>query len=549
MYCDLFKSRELGHQSSRIGTQIDFWFVLFLLVAALFLFGIDLGSLPLRDWDEGIVAQVARNISRSPFDSLSWLYPTLAGEPYLNKPPLIHILIALLYKTVGIHEWTTRLPSAILTALSVPLLYGVGVEIFPKRTPAIFSALIYLTLLPVVRHGRLAMLDGPILCFLLFVFWCNLRSRRNLRYALGTGIGIGLICLTKTILGFLVAGIALLFLFWDTPRLLRSRYLWIGLILGLCPFFFWGITQYRYYGDRFIDTGVMQQAVKRIWQPVEQRGGPVWFYLLELLKYAWPWLLFIVPGYRLVWEHRNASWGKLILVWSGCYFLVVSAMQTKLPWYILPLYPALALVGGVQLTEIWHHFGKSPYLIGRSRLATTLIFGFCFLGGLSCWITFIYLGFLDPFSDWTLPLIFASVAITLTVAAILIAQTDRQFLLILFWGCYVSLLLFCTSDYWVWELQEAYPVKPVAAMIQTYVERDRPIYTSYPYVRPSLDFYSDRHIIPATSKQLQQYWNQTAQPYLLLDRSSLQQLQLPQLNRLESVAEWTLVTRQLPTSP
>uniref|UniRef100_A0ACD5GWP6 ArnT family glycosyltransferase n=1 Tax=Desertifilum tharense IPPAS B-1220 TaxID=1781255 RepID=A0ACD5GWP6_9CYAN len=130
------------------------------MVAALFLFGIDLGSLPLRDWDEGIVAQVARNISRSPFDSLSWLYPTLAGEPYLNKPPLIHILIALLYKTVGINEWTTRLPSAILTALSVPLLYGVGVEIFPKRTPAIFSALIYLTLLPVVRHGRLAMLDG-----------------------------------------------------------------------------------------------------------------------------------------------------------------------------------------------------------------------------------------------------------------------------------------------------------------------------------------------------------------------------------------------------
>ena len=58
------------------------WLVV-LLLAALLLFTINLGDLPLRDWDEGIVAQVAREIWRLS-DSWRWLYPTLDGEPYLK---------------------------------------------------------------------------------------------------------------------------------------------------------------------------------------------------------------------------------------------------------------------------------------------------------------------------------------------------------------------------------------------------------------------------------------------------------------------------------
>jgi len=65
-----------------------------LLVISLILWLIFLGNSPLRDWDEGTVAQVAREIWRAPLGSMHWLYPTLGGEPYHNKPPLIHLLIA-----------------------------------------------------------------------------------------------------------------------------------------------------------------------------------------------------------------------------------------------------------------------------------------------------------------------------------------------------------------------------------------------------------------------------------------------------------------------
>ncbi|MHC5718890.1 MAG: ArnT family glycosyltransferase, partial [Nostoc sp.] len=83
-----------------------------LLIISLFLWLIFLGNSPLRDWDEGTVAQVARGIWRAPLGSMHWLYPTLGGEPYHNKPPLMHLLIAWTYSLGGVNEWTTRLPGA-----------------------------------------------------------------------------------------------------------------------------------------------------------------------------------------------------------------------------------------------------------------------------------------------------------------------------------------------------------------------------------------------------------------------------------------------------
>jgi 4-amino-4-deoxy-L-arabinose transferase-like glycosyltransferase len=150
---------KLAFTSNR--SLIEAKWLLGLFVAALILWGVSLGNLPLRDWDEGYYAIVAREIYRTG----NWLYPTLQGEPYLLKPPLMDWLIALSYKLWGVREFTTRLPGAFFSACGVPLLYLVGREVFLQRLPAVFAACVYLTLLPVVRHGRLAMLDGMVVSF------------------------------------------------------------------------------------------------------------------------------------------------------------------------------------------------------------------------------------------------------------------------------------------------------------------------------------------------------------------------------------------------
>ena len=328
------KALKIGRVSVERWT--DALWVLGLSIAALVLFLVGLGDVPLRDWDEGIVAQVAREIWRSQTgqssDSLTWLYPTIGGAPYLNKPTLVHWLIAQCYAIGGVNEWMTRLPGALLSALSVPLLYGIGREIFSRRTPAIFAALIYLTLLPVVRHGRLAMLDGALVCFFLVMVYCLLRSRRDLRWGLGIGIGFGLACLTKGIVGILLGAIALTFLLWDTPRLLSSGYLWAGMVLGSAPVAAWYWAQWQRYGSLFIGANLINQSFSRVWNPVEGNQGAIWYYLVELLKYTLPWLVFFPQAFKLAWENRNWSWAKLVLVWSGIYLVVISIMSTKLPW-------------------------------------------------------------------------------------------------------------------------------------------------------------------------------------------------------------------------
>lgn len=536
MYRPNFASGSSKKWTRRANNSVEWFWIVGLLLAAVLLYSISLGELPLRDWDEGTVAQVAREIWRSPAGSRSWLYPTLGGEPYLNKPPLMHWLIAFAYEVGGVNEWTSRLPGAMLTAVSVPLLYSIGREIFPQRLPAIFASVTYLTMLPLLRHGRLAMLDGAVVCFFLFMMWCLLRSRRNLHYCLGVGIGFGLICLTKGILGVLLSAIGLLFLLWDTPRLLSSWYLWAGILIGSAPVALWYTAQWVHYGHTFTDTGIVNQSLSRIWTSVEEHGGPTWYYVLEILKYTWPWLLFLPQGLRKTWENRNLSWAKLVIVWSGVYLLAISVMETKLPWYVLPIYPAVALAVGVQLAEVWN--------LPRPASYPRPLVAFLALLAVGAIVGILYFSPWSPASDWDVQLISVAVAETMTLAAVLAARGNRLFLLILFWGMYVSLLLLMTSRHWVWELAEAYPVKPVAAMIQSGTPTNQKVYTSYPYGRPSLNFYSDRQIIPAATSELQDHWQQHPQPYLLLDQSKLGNLTLESVKRIGTAEGWTLITKE-----
>ncbi|MBD2593540.1 glycosyltransferase family 39 protein [Nostoc spongiaeforme FACHB-130] len=527
--------REKQHRA--LEKWIDRVWILVLLLAAVLLFSINLGSLPLRDWDEGTIAQISREIWNAPAGSLRWLYPTLGGEPYYNKPPLAHWLIAGTYAVVGVNEWTTRLPGAILTALSVPLLYCIGREIFRQRWAAVYSALIYLTMLPVVRYGRLAMSDGVLVCFLLVMMLCVLRSRRDLRYCLGVGISFGLICLTQGFFGIFLGAIAMIFLFWDTPRLLTSYYFWTGILIGILPAVGWYVAQIRHYGYAVVEAGLQNQSRSQVDTFLINSYQVPWYYVIELLKWTWPWLLFLPQTGRYVWENRNLSWAKLIQVWCGFYLVSISLLDTKLPWYILPIYPALALAFGALLAET----ENLPLLSSYPR---SWVVGLSVLAVLASASSMYFSWGIPPKTD--LQLMFAAVAITMILAAILAERGDGQFLRILFWGSYIALFLLVKSNYWAWELSEAYPVKPVAMMISRVNPAVKKIYTSFPYHRSSLDFYSDRTIIPAKADELQYYWQYSSKPYFLLNGAALNNLQLKSMKIIDQAEGWKLVTKEAP---
>jgi 4-amino-4-deoxy-L-arabinose transferase-like glycosyltransferase len=500
-----------------------------------------LGNLPLRDWDEGLVAQVAREIFQASPDSQTWIYPTLWGQPYFNKPPLVHGLVAIAYRLGGINEWMARLPGALFTAASVPLLYGIGRELFLQRLPAILSASVYLVMLPVVRHGRLAMLDGAVLCFFLLLLWSLLRSRRNPYWSLGIGLGFAGLCLSKGIIALVLGAIALIFILWDAPRLLTSKYLWIGLLLGIVPAMVWYAYQQAEYGAEFWSVHLLSQSLNRVTETVEDNSGPPWYYLLELLKYGFPWLVFVPMGLKRAWGDRNRSWAKLTIVWLGVYLGVISVMSTKLPWYVLPMYPAIALVVGRELYHLWETlFGESFKLAPSPRYRWSLVGCFVFLA-LVGWGGSFYFGRIEEES--ALALILAALGLTMTVTSILIWKRDRQFIPTLIWGFYITLLLFVSSSHWIWELGEDYPVKPVAAMIQEHVPPGETVFTSHPLNRPSLNFYSEHRVLPKSNRQLRQQWQRNDSAYFLLDKLKLKQLGLKLSKKLDETKEWTLITK------
>lgn len=518
------------------------WIVLGLCAAGLSVFTVGLGEGALRDWDEGTYAQVAREISRSPWPQ-GWLHPSLGGAPFLDKPPLLLWLIALAYRLGGVSEWTTRLPGALLTACSIPLLYGIGRELFISRVPAILSAGVYLTLFPVVRHGRLAMLDGTAISLFLLQVLCLLRSRRDPRWALGIGLAVGLIWLTKGILALLLGGLALIFLTLDSPRLLRSQWLWVGVLLGNLPVVLWYGVQWQVSGSAVWSYALVEQQFKRIWTPVEGHSGAPWWYVGGMLQSAWPWLAFWPFGLRQAWEHRRESWARLILVWTIGYGLAISVMPTKLPWYVLPLYPSIALAVGVALDEAWQRSGGSGNQVSASESfprSWGIVLG---LVAIAAWGHWVYYAYIGPEQTRELRWSLLAAALTLSVAAVLLRRRRRQFIWVLGGGWYVFLVLYMISPPWALDVGDAYPVKPVATLVREHTVPEQVIYTSFAYSRPSLDFYADRRVVPKSLAELRLLWQHTTAPHLLLDEQALASFNPPEYKVLGEAGGWYLLTR------
>jgi len=302
----------------------------------------------------------------------------------------------------------------------------------------------------------------------------------------------------------------------------------------------WQTCQWLHYGKNFVNTAIVDQSLERIYLPVEGNTGPVWYYCLELLKYPHPWLFLALFGFALAWQHRNWGWGKLILTWSVVYLIVVSAMITKLPWYIMPIYPALALAAGVALAEVKSLPNYYPY--PRSWIVFFSIFSLLIAAGIvyfSVWGN----------TNYELLIILGFVCLTMGITAIMMGKRDGQFMIVLFWGMYVGLLLFFSSNYWLWELNEAFPVKPVASLIKSHVPLPQKVYTSFDYERPSLNFYSERKVIPLSQvigeggdrqwKNVKQFWQDQNNHYLLVNKAMNQDI-LTQLNLKDSNCKYKL---------
>ena len=457
------------------------WRALLLLWAAALLmdlWGIQQG--PLRDWDEGLVARVALELSQKPWPD--WLLPTLWDQPYLNKPPGAHWLIAALiriWRTFSGAElralpptWLLRIGPALGTSLLCPLLALVQWQLRPgRRSDAIWTGVIALTLLPLARHAHLAMLDGLQLSAMA-ALWLGLLlaepgSGRQVACGLLTGLAGSALLLLKApvALPTLLAAIALR---WADGEL-RSRQ-WslvlLGVGLGLVPGLAWHGWHLACRGDAAL---VMwgRQGLARVSSSLENhQGGPV-PPLIQVLSGGWPWLPLWPQAITMAWQNRRDRWGRWCLGLTALVSLMVLPLQTQLPWYSLLLWPPFCLCCGPALTALLHRRLKPRQALGMALLWIGL--GVLMLG---TWLLTLLVpggavvAALRPIAWMAAP---AGAGLCMAGWILTRRECDARLrgrsvaVMCVCWS--LSLLLLFNSSFWNWELNERPSIVPLLPLV------------------------------------------------------------------------------------
>ena len=479
---------------------------LWLLAILLALAG--LGHLPLRDWDESLVARVALEASEKPWPDL--LLPTSWGKPYLNKPPGLHLLIAgaIQLWRAGTDrapdplppEWLLRLVPALLSSTVVPLVGMVQARLRPSQSAvAVASSAMALTLLPLARHGRLVMLDGCQLAAILLIWWAvltpNHRPRSLLVHGGLMGVGASALLLLKAPLALPVLLATMLLRALDR-ELKRAHWLWLlgGLVLGLLPGLGWHGFHAALRGSDALDMW-LGQGFARVTQVIEGNRGGIWMPITEILEGGWPWLALWPAAMALAWRERRTRAGRWCLGTTALSALLVLPLRTQLPWYSHLLWPPLLLCCGPVLAWLVNPQATEPP--PWSALMRRVPVFWAFLGALLCALALLAPVVGLPDGPALAPVAGAGGLGLLVGGTLLLARPLRRRqtgVILLVAGLWGALLLLMQSPLWLWELQEHWPVGPVAEAVRQHPSASVHLWKLEE--RPSLNWYVGRRVQP-----------------------------------------------------
>lgn len=324
-----------------------------LLLGSLVVLFVRLGAGPFSNWDEAVYAQIAHEmIIRGDFITPTWQYvPFFQNLP--SAPPLYIWEMAVPFALFGESEFWARVPSAIAGASLVAITYLLARQAW-DRPRSVVSASILLASGAFLWYARYATLDITLtaLFFLGVLGLTRVTVDKRWWYLVGVSFGLGF--MAKHVGIVVLAGLALLALVRDSEfrRAMRSREFAIAVSLGLAVASPWYVVMYAIHGDRFLQASVGVNIVARISQPLNGNSGGPFFYAAELFRRFFPWSVFVVPALFAV--PRSGPGGNIkrvmLAVLVGV-FVIYTAIPSKLAWYIVPLYPAAAILVGGFLTD------------------------------------------------------------------------------------------------------------------------------------------------------------------------------------------------------
>lgn len=312
-----------------------------------------LGAGPLADWDEAYYAEIAREI----LETGDWIVLRWNGQRFYDQPPLSMWLTAAAFRLAGISEFTARLPSA-LAGVGVVVVSAMVGNAVGGRPAGIAAAAVLLTSAHFVAQARQGTIDVLLAFWTMLAVWGYLRVREgdDRRGWLLAGAASGVGVLSKSVAALAAPG-AIVVAAALEGRLRpawRSRALWAGVGLAVLVLLPWHLAMSVTGGEEFLRQYVYRQIFLRTVQVVHEHVGPRSFYLDLLHRVYVPWV--VLAPFAVVLAAREALGGRAaalpLLCLAAILFGAYTLIRTKLPWYIVPLYPPLAVLIGRLLASV-----------------------------------------------------------------------------------------------------------------------------------------------------------------------------------------------------
>lgn len=301
--------------------------------------------------DEGRYAQIPREmLARG-----EYVVPTLQGQPYLDKPPLLYWLVMGSYSVFGVSEAAARLVPALAVHATILLIYFLGRRSLGERS-AFWGALLLSITPGFVGMGRLLIMDGLLTMWITLALLAGFEAvrgpglRRGWWYLAAVACGFGV--LTKGPIPLILLAPPLVLYGLLTGR--RAAVGWKHLAGFLAVVFLINLPWYVGIFLRqpvFLRYFFWEHNILRFLKPFDHLE-PVWFYLPIVVGGLLPGTLLLVAFARHLWssdeslaQTRTPELGFWLLAGLWC-VLFFSLSGCKLPTYVLPAFPCLLLALG-----------------------------------------------------------------------------------------------------------------------------------------------------------------------------------------------------------
>ncbi|MGB7481019.1 MAG: glycosyltransferase family 39 protein [Burkholderiaceae bacterium] len=333
-------------------------FVWGLLVVFLFIWFYALGARTLVPTDEGRYAEMAREMVATG----DWITPRLNAIKYFEKPPLQNWMNALTFELFGLGEWQARLWTGLCGLLGVFLAGYAGRRLFGPRvgfnaalvlgSAAFWMALAHINTLDMGLAGMMTL----ALCGLLLGQNPAASNGERRWWMLACWAGMALAVMSKGLIGVVLPGAVLVLytLFARDWAIWKRLHLLPGVLLFLAITVPWFVLV-SMRNPEFLQFFFIHEHFQRFTSKIHDRAGPWYYFIPILLLGILPWLGMLAQS---LWQGRRDAQAtgfqpkKLLLVWSVFIFVFFSVSGSKLPSYILPIFPALALLIACYLEQV-----------------------------------------------------------------------------------------------------------------------------------------------------------------------------------------------------